>query len=178
MIFVEAVEQRAITQAVTIDDLIEDYFEDVYRFASRRLSKEDAEDATLETFQAAIGQLHRIRGTQPLLWLFGIARRKVVDHRRSLVRRKEEPLRAEIPTRQSDTLDRREADAKLRQIVESLSDDQRDALLLQHLEGLTVSQIAVVLNRSESAVTGLLYRARNAAYEKGKSYFAASEVNL
>jgi RNA polymerase sigma-70 factor, ECF subfamily len=175
--FVETVERRPIRRSITIENLIEDHFEDVYRFASRRLRREDAEDATLETFQAAIGQVHRVRGTEPLLWLLGIARRKVADQLRSRSRRKEQPLRIEISVQQAGTLDRREDDAKLRQIVESLPEDQRDALLLQNLEGLTVSQIAIVMHRSESSVTGLLYRARHAAYEKGKSYFIASEVN-
>ena len=174
--FFEAIENRGAKRAVTIEKLIEDHFEDVYRFASRRLGREDAEDATLETFQAAIGQLHRMRGTESLLWLLGIARRKVANHQRNVFRRKEEPLRSEIATDLADPLGQVEADAKLRQIVESLPEDQRDALLLQHLEGLSVTQIAAVMHRSESAVTGLLYRARSAAYEKGKSYFVATEV--
>jgi len=172
----EAIEKGTTTHGLTIEELIEAHFADVYRYASRRLSREDAEDATLETFQAAIDQIHRMRGAQPLLWLLGIARRKVANYQRKTYRRHEEPLRAEIPSSRTNEHSQFEADAKLRQIVGSLPADQRDALLLQHLEGLTVSQIAVVMNRSESAVTGLLYRARSAAYQKGKSYFVAPEV--
>jgi RNA polymerase sigma factor (sigma-70 family) len=174
--FTEAIRNGLTTRAVTIEELIEDHFEDVYRFASRRLRREDAEDATLETFQAAIDHRHRIRGDQTLLWLLGIARRKVADQQRRAFRRKEEPLRLEIPSVEDNRLTQEEADTKVRQIVEGLPEDQRDALLLQHLEELSVSQIAVVMGRSESAVTGLLYRARAAAYEKGKSYFVAPEV--
>jgi len=174
---VEAIESRATTRTVTVEKLIEDHFEDVYRFASRRLGREDAEDATLETFQAAIGQIHRMRGTQPLLWLLGIARRKVANHRRNVFRRREVPLQSQIPSKLTDDLGQIEADAKLRHIIESLPGNQRDALLLQHLEGLSVEQIAIVMHRSESAVTGLLYRARNAAYQKGQSYFVTPEVN-
>jgi DNA-directed RNA polymerase specialized sigma24 family protein len=146
--FAEAIEKRTPARAVTIEVLIEDHFEDVYRFAARRLAREDAEDATLETFQAAIDQLHRIRGTQPLLWLLGIARRKVARYRRNVFRRREEPLQSEVPSGETLPLHQFEADAKLREIVGSLPADQRDALCLQHL----------------------------AAYEKGKSYFVAPEV--
>jgi RNA polymerase sigma factor (sigma-70 family) len=172
-----AIEKRVTSRAMTIEEIIDDHFEDVYRFASRRLKREDAEDATLETFKAAIDHLQRLRGSEPLLWLLGIARRKVANHQRNLFRRKEESLRGDIPSVDGQTIASKEAGAQLRRIVEGLPNDQREALLLQHLEGLSVSQIAVVMHRSEPAVTGLLYRARQAAYERGKSYFVDSEVN-
>lgn len=42
--------------------------------------------------------------------------------------------------------------------VTSLSDDQREAIILHHLQGYTLKQLAEHLQRSESAVAGLLHR--------------------
>ncbi len=112
--FVKAIDKSGAIRAITIEVLVEDHFEDVYRFASRRLRKEDAEDATLETFQAAIDQLHRLRGGPPLLWLLGIARRKVANYQRKAYRRKEEPLDREIPSVEIAAYEQWEADAQLR----------------------------------------------------------------
>jgi RNA polymerase sigma-70 factor (ECF subfamily) len=156
---------------------LESYFDEVYQFAARRLKRrEDAEDATSETFQAAHDQLHRFRGEETRLWLLGIARRKVANYQRREFRRKEESLADDLPSSASKTLEQREADSEVRKIVLSLPVDQRDALLLQHLEDLTVAQIAVVMRRSESSVASLLFRARASAYKKGERYFVEDQV--
>jgi RNA polymerase sigma-70 factor (ECF subfamily) len=42
--------------------------------------------------------------------------------------------------------------------IESLPDDQRDAVRLRHLEGWSIGELAVHFDRSESAVAGLLKR--------------------
>lgn len=42
--------------------------------------------------------------------------------------------------------------------VTSLSDDQREAVILHHLQGFTLKQLSEQLGRSESAVAGLLHR--------------------
>jgi RNA polymerase sigma-70 factor (ECF subfamily) len=51
-----------------------------------------------------------------------------------------------------------EAAARLAEAIESLPEDQREAIRLRHLEGWTLEQLAVRFGRSESAVAGLLKR--------------------
>src|SRR5438270_455085 len=78
--------------------LHERYLNDVFRYVSRRVpQREEAEDITAEVFAAAFVGLPRFRGQcPPLLWLLGIARRKIAD---ALRRREARPetLASELP---------------------------------------------------------------------------------
>jgi RNA polymerase sigma-70 factor (ECF subfamily) len=173
--------------SLTAEDLQQRYLTGVFRYVSRRLARrEDAEDVTAEVFAAAFESLPGRRGDgDPFLWLLGIARRKVTDAIRRQARRREtsatemallpETVGGEDP---QSALARAEARQELRRIVDGLRPDQREALLLQHMDGLSVSEIAVVLGRSPAAVNSLLQRARAAVYRQGQAYFlGASEVS-
>lgn len=174
--------------------LQERYLRDVFEYVARRISdREEAEDITAEVFAAAFSALPRFRHEcSPRVWLLGIARRRIVN---SLRRGKHRPsslsqfhdtadelaglLEANAP--QSDgpstTLERYEARQAIRQILEGLKEDQREALLLKYVEGLSMREIALVMKRSPQAVNSLLQRARKTAYERGKAYFLDDEVN-
>jgi RNA polymerase sigma-70 factor (ECF subfamily) len=123
------------------------------------------------------------------LWLLGIARRKVIDSRRRSWRRREtlesensedrkftELAGAMQPsTGPEATLLRTEAIQQIRALVDSLKEEQREALLLQHLEALTIAEIAVVMGRSPAAINSLLQRARTALHRRGQAYFSDLE---
>jgi len=159
---------------LTADEVIRRFLPDVYAYVYRRIPvEEDAEDVTAETFQAAIQSLHRRRGADPKLWLLGIARRKVVDAYRRKQRRRERPLEAGDRGAESiqTDLERAHDCASIRKIILALPEDQREALLLQHLEGLSIAEIASVMDRSAAAVNSLLQRARARAYQEGKGLF-------
>jgi len=64
-----------------------------------------------------------------------------------------------------------EATAQLQSVLQTLPDEQRDALLLKYADGLTIAEIAVVLNRTHAAANSLLQRARANAHSRGLSYF-------
>lgn len=168
----EAIDPPRIEQ-VTAERLRERYLDDVFAYISRRLpTREDAEDATAETFQVALSELKRVRGADPKLWLFGIARRKVADSLRKRSRRREQAL-TDHPTNPTahNLTEQQEAAMAIRRIVFALPEDQREALLLHHLEGLAIKEIAVVMGRSQAAVNSLLQRARARAYREGKEFF-------
>jgi RNA polymerase sigma-70 factor (ECF subfamily) len=123
----------------------------------------------------------------PHVWLLGIAHRKVVDAlRRRSVRR--ETLASELadPATGADPIadalaatvegpaaavERAEARRVIRQLVDRLSQDQREALLLQHVEGLAVAEIAAIMGRSTAAIDSLLQRARATLFRLGRTYF-------
>ena len=134
--------------------------------------REEAEDLTAEVFAAAYASIDRFRGHANVrTWLFGIARRKLIDSARRR-QRQPEVLAVDLPEgRLPDPpgedgpqieLERRERLAELRQEMLALPETQREALLLRCVEQLPLSEIAKVLGRSENAVKGLLRRARQA----------------
>lgn len=154
-------------------ELNEAHFVAVYGFVSSRIRpREDAEDVTQETFVAAYKELHKLKG-DARLWLYGIARRKVAD-----LFRKRSRMGCTVPEAAEDVhlaVETREAVTQLRGLIAQLPQNQQEALLLQHLEGLSIAQIAVVMNRSPKSIKGLVARARETLYANGKSYFAPEE---
>ena len=164
-------------EPITITDLRVRCIQEVYQYARRRVAcLEDAEDVAAETFSAAMMTLGKIRGEDPRVWLLGIARRKVADKLRKRSRRPELSLQhaSETPAvngMPSQVMERNEAALKLRQLVDGLPEDQREALLLQYLEELSIKEIAGVMGKSPEAVNSLLQRARTRIYDEGRAYF-------
>ena len=135
------------------NELFEDHFEAVHRYFSRRIaSADDAQDLTAETFAATVGAKIP-RNVEPLSWLYGIAHRKLADHLR---RQKRSNVLA--PDQTCDPISARAT--AVREWVDALPSDQREALLLQALERLSVQQIAHVMHRSPGSVKALLQRAK------------------
>jgi RNA polymerase sigma-70 factor (ECF subfamily) len=172
----------------TAQALHERYLDDVFRYVLRRVpSVQDAEDITAEVFAAAAAGLPRFQGERSAyLWLLGIARRKIADALRRRERRRESLASELAPeTPEADPLwetlvavegpesavMRAEARRVVRTLIAHLAPDQREAILLQYMEHLSVAEIAVVMGRSEASVTGLLQRARAALYRQGHAYF-------
>ncbi len=154
---------------------------DIYRYALRRTGHvEDAEDIAADTFAAALDVLHTFRGdTEPRLWLLGIARRKIVDRARCRIRQPEHSLVAadELPDLgrgPESTLLSVEAAETIRAMIQALPEDQREALLLQVADGLSVCEVATVMGRSASSVNSLLGRARATLRARGAAYFGES----
>ena len=151
----------------------------VFDFARRRLpTRDDAEDATAETFSAAFSSLPRCPKNEALhrAWLLGIARKKVADILRKRYRRRETLLETlpenpdSLPT--PETLALRAEDAQaLRRAVLTLPHNQRDALLLKYTDGLSAAEIAKILGKSEAAVNSLLQRARTAVFARAAYHF-------
>jgi RNA polymerase sigma-70 factor (ECF subfamily) len=93
-------------------------------------------------------------------WLFRIARNSVVDHYRK--GKRESPL-DEIETYEDgsdpvrDVIQQEHA-SELRRLVEGLSADQRDVVLLRYASDLSYPEIAATLKKNEPAVRMLLHR--------------------
>jgi RNA polymerase sigma-70 factor (ECF subfamily) len=133
-----------------------------------------AEDLTQSAFSEAIRQRHAYDGrADPVTWLIGIARHKLVDHFRAEER--EERRRLSLVVREID-LDRgdgawRDADERelLVDALGRLTAMQRAVLILHYADGLPVREVAREIGKSESATESLMTRAREAlreAYEE------------
>lgn len=169
--------------AWSADALHEQYLETVFRYVSRRMPvRAEAEDITAEVFAAAFAALHTLRtDTDPLPWLLSIARRKLIDHARKRQRRPvsvslEETELVEQSMNPQEQLLAAERRQELHALLDSLKPEQKEALLLQHLEGLSIAQIAVVLGKSMAATNSLLQRARATMATRGAAYFVNVEA--
>lgn len=164
------------------------YLKEVFQYVSRRVPSQEAEDITMQVFAAALEALPRFRGDcSPRAWLLKIARGRVIDAlRRRAVRRETlaselvdghvglDPMataqapRAEGP---EAVVERDEARRVMRELVDQLNKDQREALLLRYVEDLSLAEVAAVMGRSPAAVNSLLQRARATLFRLGKPYF-------
>jgi RNA polymerase sigma-70 factor (ECF subfamily) len=179
-------------ERATADEWFERYLDDVFRYVLQRVHGiEEARDITAEVFVAAAAGLPRFRGDcPPYLWLLSIARKQIALARRRREARRE-TLASELPAEGSGAeaawealaevegpeaaLMQLEARRVVRELLAELSPDQREAVLLQYVERLSVAEIATVMARSPASVTGLLQRARAALRKRGSRYFLGED---
>jgi RNA polymerase sigma-70 factor, ECF subfamily len=129
----------------------------VYGYLLRRCgSVAVAEDLTQETFLAAVVELKKERRIdEPLAWVVGIARHKLVDHYRRARRPAGDALGAEEQMRAEE-----DSDGRAMSALAAVPEDQRIALVLRHVDGLSVPEVATALGRSVEAAESLLARGR------------------
>ncbi len=126
-----------------------------------------AEDVASETWIDVARGLRGFAGDEAAFrtWLFTIARRRAVDHLRHRGRRPESAVAQEQLVDRAgpiDVAEQAEASLALQQVlrvVDRLSPDQREVILLCVLGGLRPAQVAPVLGKSEGAVRVLQHRA-------------------
>ncbi len=135
---------------------------DVYSYLYSRLrDRALAEDLTQDVFldgarRSASGQ------TVEVPWLIAVARNKLVDHWRATSRRERKlrllrsPAEADPPA--LDTLD----ETRSAEVLQTLNPTYRLALVLRHVDGLSVPQVAEHLGRTIAATEQILSRARSA----------------
>ena len=148
------------------------YAGDLHRYVERILRDPvEAEDITHNVFaklMTAILQYER-ESAPFAAWIFRLARNMAIDE----LRRKR-PLpcdQIELPDEAPG--DDRDVSLALRAALEELPDCQRKVLLLRHLVGLTASEIAEMLGKTESSVNGLQHRGRRALRASLKELGAA-----
>lgn len=145
------------------DDLLP-LLDEVHRFVGAFVRPAaDAEDATAETFRAALGRLRfPIRRPEARAWLLAVARRKIADHHR---RRRHAPLEAETPAPSADA----DLGPAVRALLAAMPPDQAQALVLKYVLGLSTEETARALGRSPAAANSLLQRARATFAARGAS---------
>jgi RNA polymerase sigma-70 factor, ECF subfamily len=121
-----------------------------------------AEDLTQETFLAAVRELRSGRRVDsPIPWVYGIARHKLIDHYRRQERC--ERVIAADETAVAEPARDPSADCARERLMGALAAvpaAQRAALVLRHVDGFSVPEVAATLDRSVEAVESLLTRAR------------------
>ncbi len=133
-----------------------------------------AEDLAQIAFSEAIRRRRTYDGrSDPVTWLIGIARHKLVDHFRAEEREERRRLSLIVNELATDADDAAWNSADERDaIVEALgrlTAMQRAVLILHYADGLPVREVAREIGKSESATELLMTRARDAlreAYEE------------
>lgn len=142
--------------------LFEEHFDDIWRFARRRCdSSHDADDVTAETFAVAWRRRDDVPTEEARLWLFGVVRRVLANHRRSAERQDKVCLRLAETTDLNPSADRpKESHGVMREALGALSADDRELLIMRAWDELSVGEIAVILGCSPNAVSLRLHKAR------------------
>lgn len=125
----------------------------------------EPEDVAGEVFLQVVRDLPRFEGGESDFrsWVFTIAHHRLIDDARRSARRPVEPA-AEVSEWQASAEDAEEgvtralASERVIRILGELAPDQRDVLLLRVVGGLTVSEVASTVGKSEGAVKALQRR--------------------
>jgi len=159
--------QRAVVRAKAGNDdglhfLYLRFAPDVQRYvASVVRDDHEAEDITQNVFaklMTAIGKYEQ-REVPFAAWILRVARNAALDYMR---------VRRAIPTEDVRVADDGSAQTgsdrlrDLRQALDCLPEDQREVLVLRHVIGLSPTEIANALGKTESSVHGLHHRGRHA----------------
>ncbi len=152
-------------QAEAFGLLYEEFIERIYRYVYIRIGHtRQAEDMTQEVFLRAYEKItdYRCRGIPFMGWLLRIAHNLIVDFYRRENKRQFVPLdetwvpSTDNPVAQAeDNLDIIE----IRKAMNRLPASQKEAFNLRFVAGLTVSETAKVMDKSEGAVKTLQHEA-------------------
>jgi RNA polymerase sigma factor (sigma-70 family) len=141
------------------EHVYQDCYEAVYRYAARRVAPEAIQDVVSDTFLTAWRRFGELSG-EPLPWLLGIARRSAANHRRSGARR--DALRERLVTEPTPDASEplNDCDPRVNAALSTLTQRDREALMLVAWDGLEHRVAATVMGCSTGAFTVRVHRAR------------------
>jgi RNA polymerase sigma-70 factor, ECF subfamily len=145
--------------------LYDAYLERIYRFIYFRVEdQQTAEDITSQVFLKAWENLGRfqIGGTPFLAWLYTIAHNAVIDHYRTRkVTAALEDVRLSDPGHAEaveNGIDSAVEMHSIKNALQTLTDDQRQVLLLKFIDEMSNEEIAQHLGKREGAIRALQMR--------------------
>lgn len=154
-----------------VTELYQKHAHIIYKYIYTSLQRrEEAEDILVEVFLAALRyqNLVNLNEQQQFSWLLAVARNKLADWQRQVMRLPSTSLERLSPmyedalkeTHEPEAMIiKREEYAMLQQQISQLSTIQQDVLHLRFIIGLRHAEIAVLLNKTEGAVQVIFWRA-------------------
>jgi RNA polymerase sigma factor (sigma-70 family) len=135
-------------------------------------SRQDAEDVLQDVFVRAYGALrHDAREMNVRAWLYRVAHNRCIDHLRRPVPSAHEVF--EVSRKPlHDPVEEAQRRDDLRRLVEDvgrLPEQQRSALLMREIDGMSYAELAGALDVTVPAVKSLLVRARVGLVEAGEA---------
>lgn len=141
-------------------------------------NKETAEDITQEVFITLYNKLYMYKKDYKFSnWIFQIAKNKCIDYMRKYKRVYESNIEdmRDLASKEAgpeQSIEFKETKENLEKYINSLEEMDRQIVILRYAkENLTFSDIAEILNISESSVKRRYYKAR----EKFKEYISSNE---
>lgn len=155
--------RQAISNVDAFAELYRRHITRVYRYHIAHVGNvKDAEDLTSQTFMAALEGIRSFRGSGSFAaWILGIASRKRLMFFRG--NRPEVPLEAAVHYPSPDLSTDKAAFQRLQlesvcRALRQISADRAEAITLTYFGGLSNSEAAHILNKSEAAVKMLVSR--------------------
>lgn len=154
----DQVAQRAASgDREAMAEIVRLFYSDVYRFCSRLVGLDGADDAAQETFIIALKRVRDFRGDSSLkTWLLGIA----LNVTRNLSRKKTTlPLADWDYPASDDPSDQLIGAEELRRALAKLSPEHREAVILHEMEGLTYDECGEILGVPAGTIKSRLFHA-------------------
>jgi len=170
----QAIEHCLNGQKDAFRPLVEAYFPRAVRLARAMVGNtEDARDLAQEAFIAAYRALPKMTPGRPFYpWLRGIllnrCRMFLRTRRRATMRRvaaAERPGHWAIGVADSYTPEKRRTADLVRRALKEMSPEDREILVLKHMEGYSYDELAAALGIGRGTVASRLYRARHRMQE-------------
>lgn len=173
--------------AAAFEELVETYKQPIINFLYRSLRDlEEAEDLAQTVFLQVYKSADRYRVEAKFTtWLYTIARNLCLNEIRRRSRHPAESLEGaaepdeDVPSRQfedrrniapPDQLLQDELSEKVQEVLSSLPENQRTAILLYKEKDMSYDEISEIMNCSLSATKSLIHRGRETLKEKLKPY--------
>jgi RNA polymerase sigma-70 factor (ECF subfamily) len=142
------------------------YLDRIYRYIFFRVNqeKQTAEDLTETVFIKAmnnIGTFSTEKGSFQS-WLYKIAHNTVIDHYKTYkqtMMMREHTVSYDQIEKLEETLDIKNQFHFVIEAMASLTDEQREVIILRFIEDLSPKQIAYIVSKHEDAVRAIQYRA-------------------
>jgi RNA polymerase sigma-70 factor (ECF subfamily) len=144
-------------KSIAFERMFREHYGAVYRYVMRRVEEPAVQDLVAEAFLIAWRRQGEISG-DPLSWLLGVARRVCANHLRA--RRRRVALDERVAAQPQLAAGPRLEDHGLRRALVSLSDRDREAVLLVGWDGLSNRDAARVMGCSAATFAVRLHRAR------------------
>lgn len=149
----------------SFDALVGSHRDSLRSFLLNRVEAGEVDDVIQDVFVAAWRALPQYDGrSQFRTWLFAIAFNKVRDHYRQRMRRVTEvhlPSGEPSLAQAADPFAAKDLSIAVRELVDGLSDSQREVILLYYQDGLTLAEIGTVLSRNLSTVKYQFFQAHS-----------------
>jgi RNA polymerase sigma-70 factor (ECF subfamily) len=178
-------------------ELLEAYGDALFRFVLRRTGgcAEDAEEIVQDTFVAAVRMGGSFDGSCSVFtWLCSLARLKIGDHVKLRSRAKRTTDRPVLSldddsrnalrhvhdpsTSLEDLVVRLDRVRLVQALLDSMTPDQREVVLLRYVEQFSVREIASIIHRSEKAVERLLERAKEKPRQEMLKWFGDESFRM
>jgi RNA polymerase sigma-70 factor (ECF subfamily) len=165
-------EEQLLDAAVQFDEaalgeIYDRYEAKIFSYIYRRVGDEtQTEDLTAQVFMKMLQAIRDRKGWHSSFsgWLYRIAHNIVIDYYRQRDRRKDIAL-DDAPDLVSErdnpmlSTELKMAAEQLRFAMRQLTEDQEEVLILRFMEGYSIGEVAVMMNKTEGAIKALQYRA-------------------